>query len=188
MKHLYANCTRHFKLLVCVFLALLVTYCNILAVELSVTRYTQEKDNWCWAASAQMIGKYKTGTKKSQSSIVTHVKGSAVNSGANTSEVQKAIKYTTGKGTVYVEGTIGFGELQGHIQNGDPLYLSIVWNSGGAHGVVCSGARTYSGVQQIRIVDPWYSCGVKYISYASAKNNGSFQSGTGSWVRTYSYY
>lgn len=182
------NRKKALKVSFCALIVLVSTCVCAFAIELSVTRYQQEKDNWCWAASAQMIGKYKTGTAKTQSAIVTHVKGSTVNSGANTAEVQKALKYTTGKSTVYLEGVVGFGVLQGHLQNGDPPYLSLVWNSGGGHGVVCSGTRTNNGEQQIRVIDPWYNKGIKYFSYNGAKNGTQFQSGYGSWVRTYSYY
>ena len=37
--------------------------------ELNVIRYEQEKSNWCWAASIQMVGGYKT-KYVSQESIV----------------------------------------------------------------------------------------------------------------------
>lgn len=37
--------------------------------ELNVIRYEQKKSNWCWAASIQMVGRYKT-KYVSQESIV----------------------------------------------------------------------------------------------------------------------
>lgn len=41
--------------------------------SLSMTRYAQGNSDWCWVATAKMIGKY-FGYTHSQTSIVNHVK------------------------------------------------------------------------------------------------------------------
>ena len=58
--------------------------------ELNVIRYEQEKSNWCWAASIQMVGSYKT-KYVSQESIVQYVKGNLNNTGANIEEIKKVL-------------------------------------------------------------------------------------------------
>ena len=65
--------------------------------ELNVIRYEQEKSNWCWAASIQMVGRYKT-KYVSQESIVQYVKGNLNNTGANIEEIKKGIDYVSGNG------------------------------------------------------------------------------------------
>jgi hypothetical protein len=58
--------------------------------ELNVIRYEQKKSNWCWAASIQMVGRYKT-KYVSQESIVQYVKGNLNNTGANIEEIKKVL-------------------------------------------------------------------------------------------------
>ena len=50
-------------------------------------RYQQEKTQWCWAASAQMIG-HTLGRQVTQTDIVTQVKGMDINDGANDTEIK----------------------------------------------------------------------------------------------------
>lgn len=52
-----------------------------------VYRYQQEKTQWCWAASAQMIG-HTLGRQVTQTDIVTQVKGMDINDGANDTEMK----------------------------------------------------------------------------------------------------
>ena len=58
--------------------------------ELNVIRYEQKKSNWYWAASIQMVGRYKT-KYVSQESIVQYVKGNLNNTGANIEEIKKVL-------------------------------------------------------------------------------------------------
>ena len=60
---------------------------------LPVPKYSQEEKQWCWAASAQMIGRYVTGKAKSQEQIVKHVKGKRVDKPATNAEMKKALRY-----------------------------------------------------------------------------------------------
>lgn len=60
---------------------------------LGVTRYAQERSNWCWAAVVQMIGKFETGVKTAQSSIVTYIHGSVVNSTGDMIDQVNALQY-----------------------------------------------------------------------------------------------
>ncbi len=80
------------------------------ARTLSVTRYQQEKTNWCWAASAKMLGKY-FGSTKTQSQICQYVKGNTNNVGASNSEITKAMEYATGK-NCSITGNLTFTEIK----------------------------------------------------------------------------
>ena len=59
-----------------------------------VYRYQQEKTQWCWAASAQMIG-HTLGRQVTQTDIVTQVKGMDINDGATDTEMKNAVTYAT---------------------------------------------------------------------------------------------
>ncbi len=73
-------------------LAAAITVTASYAAALSVTRYTQEKTNWCWAACDQMVLKYETGTKVSQSDIVKTIYEDAGNYTADMKAQIKVLK------------------------------------------------------------------------------------------------
>lgn len=64
--------------------------------SVKITRYSQNKTNWCWAACAQMIGNYY-GNNKSQKTICKKIKGKSINEGASDDELETALKYVTSK-------------------------------------------------------------------------------------------
>ncbi|MCD7785582.1 MAG: hypothetical protein LUH18_08440, partial [Oscillospiraceae bacterium] len=64
------------------------------SASLDVTHYMQEKTNWCWAACIQMCADY-LGYYKTQTQIVTYVKGSDVDEGGGDEEYYKGMKYAT---------------------------------------------------------------------------------------------
>lgn len=171
-----------------VFLLLAIPF-KVNASTLNVTRYQQEKSNWCWAATARMIGKYVANTSLSQTQIVTYVKGSAVNSGGSDSEVNKAITIATGNRahTTYTPTIFAYSEFSKRIGSGRPVGIKMSWNSGGAHALAVSGALDSS--QNIRIVDPAVGCSsLIWRSYSGLVNGGSVLSGSGKltkiWANT----
>ena len=46
---------------------------NSSIIELSISRVTQMKSNWCWAACAEMAGTCVSGSRKYQNYIVEYV-------------------------------------------------------------------------------------------------------------------
>lgn len=150
---------------------------------LQMTKYTQEKSNWCWAACAKMVGKY-FGCSHSQSAIVTEIKGSTVNSGASDTEVRHALQYAVNyKYTVGFFGVPTFSTVKTNIvTNHYPIVAKINWNSGGAHDEVITGTNSSS---QVYLVDPNKSN--QWVLYSSLKSGTKLNSGTGKISSTYRF-
>ncbi|MGN1031134.1 MAG: papain-like cysteine protease family protein [Butyricicoccaceae bacterium] len=147
---------------------------------LGMTRYEQEKSNWCWAASAQMVGKYVYGTKMSQSNICTYVKGEVVNTTATISQVATALYYTTRKGTASSNSYFSLSTSQTHINNSKPFIARLGWNSGGGHAVAIYGYNDST----LYVADPAVGCGKQGYTYSNMISSNKFQSGTGKWTHT----
>lgn len=151
---------------------------------LSVTRYTQEKTKWCWAACAQMIGKYKTGTKRSQSNICEYVKGVVENAAGTVAETTTALWLTTGKDTNYKNSYLKFSTSKGQINDSRPFIVRIKKDSGGGHMLVASGYKT-EPYYYLRLIDPVAGCGTNYYRYHNMTNSGeTFNSCSGVWSHT----
>jgi hypothetical protein len=150
-----------------------------------VYRYQQEKTQWCWAASAQMIG-HTLGRQVTQTDIVTQVKGMDINDGANDTEMKNAVTYATLRNSVLRSSAWPFASATNELSTGEPFLIKLTWykNSepNGAHAVVASGYNITSGT--LTVVDPWYGCGTKAFDYNSMITNCKFQSGTGKWTAT----
>lgn len=152
--------------------------------SISVTRREQQQSNWCWAATAQMIGGHYR-PLKTQNNIVTFVKGSAINEGAKDHEVANAIYFAL---DCYYEVTtrnsISFSDVQSYIARGRLLGIKMQWSSGsGAHALVLSG---YRANQQVTLVDPAVGRSeIRSYGYANLINGTSISSGTGRWVKTW---
>lgn len=105
---------------------------------LGVTRKEQVKSNWCWAATAQMLGNYY-GSTKTQYQISANVKGNTTNnSAAFTSELTKAIEYATGRNCA-VTGVLSFSEMKSLV--GDELTPLAIYVMGRYKWSLCSSWR-----------------------------------------------
>ncbi len=108
--------------------ALVVCSSTVLAAftELAVPLYTQQKSNWCWAAAAEMAGKFKySSSTVTQADIVAKIKGdSSLNKPGKTSETAESIEYVTG-GYYGASHTIlsrwGFDKVKTSIDNSYPV-------------------------------------------------------------------
>lgn len=164
---------------------------NLVTVEatpssknLNVTRYEQVKSNWCWAAAAQMIGKY-LGNSRTQSQISTKVKGNSTNnSTATLDEVVSAIQYVAGsKYDCYYVGVMSYGDLE--VLLGDlelPQGIRMQWDAGGGHVVVVEG---YTSTRSLRLVDPGNGCSKHSYNYTALVNGTTIESGKGHYAQTY---
>lgn len=146
-----------------------------------VQRYEQLKTKWCWAASAQMMGK-ALGRMVSQTMIVINVKGSDINEGANDQELKSSVTYATMRPTILSSYPLSFSKAKNELDSGEPFVIKIVWSGGGAHAVVVSDYN--SSFKTLTVVDPWLGCGTKIFSYDAMITQCNFQSGTGSWDKT----
>lgn len=152
--------------------------------NLNITRYQQVKTNWCWAAAAQMIGKY-LGSSKTQYQISTKVKGNSTNnSAASDSEVVSGIRYAVGNSyDCYYVGPKLYGDLE--VLLGDleiPQGIGMQWNGGGGHVVVVEG---YTNDRRLRLVDPANNCSKGKYYYTALVNGTTIQSGDGYYTQTY---
>lgn len=180
-KFLFNNLSKILGIFVLVFV-FSFTYVNTTygaAKTLNVTRYQQEKTNWCWAACAKMMGNY-LGNGYSQSEICKNVKGNTNNNTASLDEVTSAIKYATGK-TVTRSGIIALYTISRSIDNNKPLVIRMQWNSGGGHVVVVSGYND----AKVRLVDPASGCSTAWYTLSDLGSGTTIQSGTGSYTNTW---
>lgn len=141
----------------------------------------QEKTNWCWAASAWMIGKKATNNStRTQTNLVVYVKGSNVNQGGTLSESALAAKYMTSNSYSFATRTTPFthSQIRTHIVALKPIYASAgYYNSSGVrvggHAVVIYGYNYPDKiVEYIYYMDPWD--GRSYYTTYNAFKNGSF--------------
>ncbi len=149
----------------------------------SVTRYSQEKSNWCWAACSKMIGHFH-GHNKTQSQIVVHVKNANVNEAATDSEVVKAIKYACGSSYTVTDchGTIPYEYIQNYITRGLPFVIKINWAGGGAHVEVLSA---YDASRKVTLIDPWSNRENRKYLYRDLINGTYLFGSKGTYVNTF---
>jgi len=121
---------------------------------LSVTGYKQEKSNWCWAAAAEMIIKYHTGTVVSQCKLVKDGKNSSScsNVTGTTSNVMNTLnKHGVNPGTDVV---LDWAHVVAEMDTNRPVYSRIVWTSGGGHAHVVRGYYNVGYSYGVSYVDP----------------------------------
>ena len=124
----------------------------------------QNKDNWCWAASSLMAARTYVNTGVTQTDIVKHVKGSAINEGGTVWERLEAVYYATG-GAVEFDWVPPLSEaaMVASIDAGDPVMLCRGWYPEGypgyrygGHSTVLYGYRVMDdGSYMFLVRDPW---------------------------------
>lgn len=174
-------------LLACLMLAAFTSTVYATVYTATVTRVQQTYSNWCWAASAEMVGrKIAPSLNRSQYSIAAYVKGSPPpNSTASDYAIVEALNYACGTPTAVVMGVMTFNSHKTYINGGRPVAAKIKWNSGGAHVVVIDACDTSDN--SLRLVDPASGCGKHWYSYDALKSGTSIQSGsngkyTNTWI------
>lgn len=146
--------------------ALMVCYSTALAAftELAVPRYKQQKSNWCWAAAAEMAGKFKySSSTVTQADIVTEIKGSStVNDAGSISETAESIEYVTNDYYGASSTNLfrwGWNKVKTSIGNNYPV-VPLVNDGNTGHYYVIVGYN--SADSSIAVNDPWdgqrYEC------------------------------
>ena len=151
-------------------------------LEENITRQSQQKTNWCWAACASMTGEYITGTRKAQSSIVTYVKGTPINEGAIVPESVSAANFacSDSKSWNYVDvADFSFQNAVSILNDQETFEIRYRWYSGGGHILVCAGYDLEN--QRLRLVDPWENCPTTYYKYSELCDGTTIQTGNG-WL------
>lgn len=175
---------RIIGVLVTVVLSLSMTITVFAATTLDVTRVKQAKSQWCWAAVGEMIGTYmNSSSSRTQWDIVAYVKGSSYpDEGGSDSELVKGIKYASMDTVTYKSGsTLSWDKHKSNISEGNPIGVKMVWDSSGAHALVCAGTKTSGGSNYLYIIDPSGNNTSEWYKYTSLKNGTQIQSGKGSY-------
>ena len=178
------------KGLVCLIISLVIVNASLgsayaTAYTMNVTKYAQEKTNWCWVACAKMIGAYY-GRLYAQSDICQYVKGSVVNQTASLSEVTSAINYASNR-SVMQAGVAKLDAFINEARNNRPSVLRIGWNSGGGHVYVVRGAQEEMGpaLGGLFVIDPISGRANAFYEYSKLVNGTTLASGTGKYTHTW---
>ena len=89
--------------------------------ELSISRVTQMKSNWCWAACAEMAGTCVSGSRKYQNYIVEYVFGDTGNYSANDSQMLSAMSYAANGRSASKTGVLSFAQITNHLMQNKPI-------------------------------------------------------------------
>jgi hypothetical protein len=152
------------------------------SASLPVGLNSQELDNWCWAASGQMVMK-NLGQDVSQCSQANdrfHLSGCCPTSGASDAcnqggwpEFDKhQIRFQR-----LSSSALTYQELQKQIAcKKQPVAFSWKWVGGGGHMMVAIGYAVLNGTKYVEVNDPWKPNEgshyyVTYDEYVSAPNN-----------------
>ncbi len=141
--------------------------------SISVPSKTQQKSNWCWAATSVSSISYVKGSSSAptQSALVTYVKGSTVNDPATMSEVQSGLSHY-GVSSTY-GSAMAFSSVRIELYNYDsPILAGWGWTGGGGHMVVLDGYSEDT---------------TNYVDYMDP-GDGSFNFATYSYVKGGSSY
>ncbi|MDR1015214.1 MAG: hypothetical protein LBL86_09610, partial [Coriobacteriales bacterium] len=149
--------------------------------SVSVTRVEQEMDNWCWAASAEMVGRslYPQGARTQWDVVFDRAgvtgwhdqlleraygyiydflldvgidAGWALDQGGTLADIAAGIEHVA-CGTVSASSgaVLPMSSHYAEIDSGRPVVAFVEWQSGGAHAVVVSGYRG-RGTSNTRLV------------------------------------
>jgi hypothetical protein len=129
--------------------------------SLNIPLSSQEADNWCWAASAQMA-MVNFGTVTTQSEIVNAVDArtdcgqrpvpGACNHGGSSEPVLTKYGFTfTGSDKPLSQDDI----VQQIFTLRKPIIFAWNWTGGGAHVMVVTGYARVGGQFMVEILDPW---------------------------------
>lgn len=122
----------------CMMVMASVIVCN--AGTLVISQVTQERDRWCWAACAEMVGRWNYGSH-SQSDIVSYVKGSVVNEYGNIDEATLGTAYASNFDGEFINGGKFVESSVKYIINtwNEPIIAGLRGNWGAGHMVVIHG-------------------------------------------------
>lgn len=144
-----------------------------MSYAVSINGTTQEKSNWCWAASSQSILRY-FGTSVTQTQFVNYVKNStrAPNLTASDAEAKSGLSHwrvSSTQTTSYLPFSTIISEIYTYNR---PIYAGWSWTSGGGHALVLDGYEDDT---------------TDYVEYMDP-GDGGFHMATYSWFKGGSSY
>lgn len=158
------------------------------AVSCPIVRRKQEKNHWCWAASAEMIGKYRNpASTKTQGNIVSNFYIGEFDIGGLTIQMPAALEYVGEnkiKGTKINRAPLDFNKTKSSIDNDEPFVGVLVWSNSGlipnGHMVAMTGYAEKT--REIKIVDPWENTPTGFVPYDKAVAEYAFETGLGTYT------
>ncbi len=155
--------------------------------KVSVTKYAQEKKLWCWAACAQMLGKYYY-KNMSQTTICKKTMKKVVNKTANAGEMVVALQHATNRHAFWT-GKKKIDILANELKAKRPFAITVQWkDKKESHLYVVSGVRINEKGKSdaVYMIDPAPGISNQYVKYKKLVNGVTFKHGTGKYV--YSYF
>lgn len=155
---------------------------------LNITRRRQQKDLWCWIASAEMIGKYvNPSSTLTQGEVATRIAGLGLLDEPNFSALfPAAAKAVEMFGGDKITGVHIYGRAMPYmytienIEAQRPLLAYLSWDLLSGHDVVISG---YSVIDEsIRVIDPWEDVPTQFVPYDDALAGYQFGTGYGKYA------
>lgn len=166
------NCGRLFTSVICLVLLLALTINISLATSVDVIPIKQAKDNWCWAACAEMAGKtafksvYNLTSYRTQYNVVEKLKGTSSepypDETGSISESATASKYVTYD---YIEfastgSKWSFAKIESSLNDGYAVqagagYYNLIFRKSG-HMVVIYETKTVGSENYVSYIDPLF--------------------------------
>lgn len=147
---------------------------------LSVIRVRQAQNNWCWAASSEMIGGRKRGSNmlRDQFSVAQFINGSQ-NLPEIPGNLARGINFAAyDRVNYWWTLTIpSFSDHMAHILRDDPVAILMHNNIVTGHYIVCAGYQISGGVNHLWIIDPWQNTQSVHIEYTRMINGTTSQYG-----------
>jgi hypothetical protein len=152
--------------------------------------FTQQQENWCWAAVALSVTRFynTTSTWTSQCQIASSGLGFVCCPPGNHSDdcdipwfLDQALSVTNNYKTSAPGGPASIVQIQTEIDGGRPLGVRIGWEDGGGHFLCVIGYSVVSGVDWVTVEDPYYD--PSYIPYSELCSN--YQLIGGVWTDSY---
>lgn len=154
------------------------------AAILSVPQYTQEKTQWCWDASSQMILAYYSHTY-SQTEIAVWALGSDINepnylfdppSSCTYHSCDEVLSHFGSISSSGIKSSISLSALANEMANSRPVMIAVYWDSGGGHAIVLRGTDG----NNVYVNDPWPDNGQSVQTYDGVLR----YLGNGTWGQT----
>ncbi len=134
---------------------------------LSVPQYNQEKDQWCWNASSQMILAF-CGYSYSQTEIANWAVGGQNipnylfnSSDPNMHGCDEILSHFGSISSSGLDYAMSLSTLANEMDNSRPVMIAWAWDSGGGHAVVLCGTHD----DTVHVNDPWPDHGQSVNTY-----------------------
>jgi hypothetical protein len=175
-------------IVVLVSMLMILAYGDVFASSksLSITKYSQEKSNWCWAAGAQMVAKYKVpASTKTQSNIVSHCHGNTNNTPGTLADIKSAITYASNSYYFgHSQTVIDYSTHMSKLNASMPVLAWMSWNGGGAHILVVKAYNFTNLITLLTLIDPIANRATTTYNYLSLVTGCTVQSGTGTYTHS----